>query len=115
MNRELQFRYWNNNDKTFYYFHMSDAIKAGLMEYHPNISFSRDIKLDQYTEIIDKNGIGIYEGDIIRNNQFKPVLVYYDVNVGGYYPFYLRIDEEKQVLANNPEVIGNIYETPELL
>lgn len=115
MNRELEFRYWDENTKKFYYFHMSEAITAGLMEHRPNISIPRNKILEQNTGIVDKNGISIYEGDIIRNNQFKPVQVYYDIYIGGYYPFYLRLDVERQVLANNPEIIGNIYETPELV
>lgn len=78
----------------------------------------------QYTELKAILGHDIYEGDIVietyawRHNK-KCLVVKYDTNRGGYFPFargdgcgcceYQTWDEK------DTEVIGNIYDNPELL
>jgi len=72
-----------------------------------------DLKFMQYTGMHDKNGKEIYEGDILKSTQKNYCLrmqVRYDN--GCFYPVgtfnILGWSEEW-------EVIGNIYENPELL
>lgn len=77
----------------------------------------------QYTGLTDKNGIGIFEGDIIifnrgrnlPNTKPRPLLVFWDerssrftTNAGSY--AFLQKD-----MMVECEVIGNIYDNPELL
>jgi len=62
-----------------------------------------DIDLVQYTGLKDKNGKEIYEGDVMKN---------YD------YHFFVVEWNKKNARWDNcfgREVIGNIYENPELL
>ena len=84
------------------------------------------IKLMQYTGMKDKNGKEIYEGDILKDGDIKyPYLreVYWDDR----FQWSLRLLPNKQFsgsLSNDKyiipeemrnEIIGNIYEHPNLL
>ena len=72
-----------------------------------------DIELLEYTGLKDKNGIAIFEGDIVyntsseRNHEVKYVDCYWTP----FTTYYQRNCLEE----NQFEVIGNIHEDPELL
>ncbi len=72
-----------------------------------------DEYLMQWTGLLDKNGKGIYEGDIVRRSgDLRPFTVVWDRD--GY---WLQVaKDEGGVIGIDPhcEVVGNIYETPEL-
>lgn len=74
----------------------------------------------QFTRLPDKNGKEIYEGDIVRYN-FKTVKDYIDLKVVFYVGAFLQqpIGEETNPDLyydwNEVEIIGNIYENPELI
>ena len=71
----------------------------------------------QYTGLTDKNGTKIFEGDIIIYG-FKPCVVKWD-NINACFSLYENV--KTQISGFNAdtmkllEIIGNIYDNPELL
>lgn len=85
-----------------------------------------EIKLMQYTGLKDKNGKEIYEGDIVKFPEFNgdiyitPVAwdkscACFGVSFSGKYPVSFDYLEEFYTELKDIEVIGNIYENPELV
>lgn len=69
--------------------------------------------LMQYTGLKDKNGKEVYEGDIVRYSNKSDREVVFEKGM-----FQSRQKNgwgALVLIANNCEVIGNIYENPELL
>jgi uncharacterized phage protein (TIGR01671 family) len=66
--------------------------------------------LMQFTGLKDKNGKEIYEGDIVRCPDGWIGTVYWDNDNLQWWAKDHKLSE-----LNKPEVIGNIYENPELL
>lgn len=82
-----------------------------------------EIELLQYTGLKDKNGVEIYEGDILNPNSRE--VIFYDKGLGpmgvGFYTICHNPEYGKgkftfgQTQSEDSEIIGNIYENPELL
>ncbi len=87
--------------------HMAE--KKGLY-----LPFDDDIVLMQFTGLKDKNGVDIYEGDIIRDapfRGFKPYTVSY--RNGMFSCAYIATSTDGNL--HNTEIIGNMFENVELL
>lgn len=84
-------------------------------------AYLKDIELMQSTGLCDKEGTEVFEGDILHHQiqTEYTFIVKYDKDKGRWYGDGLsrtyRIDIAKRFLPYYYKVIGNIYETPELL
>ena len=80
----------------------------------------RDIELMQSTGLKDKNGKEVFIGDIIKCTRGCLHEVYIEKEYGGTYfggmpAVYLKGMREGYAWTEHEEIIGNIYENPELL
>ena len=141
--REIKFRAWDKKQKRMIYNVASIHFeKSGELlcisefvagRYFPKDIFADNIILMQYTGLKDKNGREIYEGDIVKvkNHTFGEkyrnylcFMVNRDKRTGAWELFFINNKGKMEVApdwANTDlyegkvEIIGNIYENPELL
>ncbi|HDR4727364.1 YopX family protein [Bacillus cereus] len=131
--REIKFRAWDEELKEMY---SGDEIEGernldAWLSYGELAIYRIDdgeyvqLKPLQFTGIRDKNGKEIYEGDIISTDLSRPFLVvefrdgafmvHCHDNEQDYYDHMEPAFSEVVELTKYHEVIGNIYENPELI
>jgi uncharacterized phage protein (TIGR01671 family) len=80
----------------------------------------KEVVLMQSTGLKDKNGVEVFQGDIVKCTRGCPHEViwlqeYAGMYVGGMPAWYLSGLSEGYAWTGEEEVIGNIYDNPELL
>ncbi len=107
--RQVKFRYWNG----------SKVLNQEAIINHLNKYIARNDKhLMQFTGLFDKQGVEIYEGDIVK---FKVRIIgdrYEEENLSVIYKNGCFIIKNTHILSDwymYCKVIGNIYQNPELL
>ena len=116
MNREIKFRAWEKS------FHKMYFDTEYLMVCHDKIFYKYDgteFKISnsncdfmQFTGLLDKTGAEIYEGDIVNTPHNGIMKVLFSDG-----SFQMKKANGDSVLtwAYSSEIIGNIYQNPELL
>ena len=78
--------------------------------------YLHEVELMQYTGLKDKNGKEIYEGDIVKTEVIGVGLRDCKVIYDDYEQRFMAVYGTTKIkLSDSMEVIGNIYENPELL
>lgn len=131
MNRELKFRVWNNYSKrfeskgfltTWCNEKSKNYTLSGIMEYEQSDEEygddGEDVEILQFTGLKDKNGVEIYDGDILKNSFGDIIKV--EFNCGSYGNFDISTSIWLSFCScytdyDELEVIGNIYENSNLL
>ena len=132
--REIKFRAWDKTDKEMVNVDLimfndkTTLEKAHILDERNDVHYLNDVELMQYTGLKDKNGVEIYEGDIIEHHYGLTKVIYgrshnemgeLRESVG-----FLRVGINNNDLwcttsltygLKSYEVIGNIYQNPELL
>ena len=120
--RDIKFRIYDKKKKRFTNYKIYDDMLYGMDKNTGvwiRIKDNSRFELMQYTELHDKNGKEIYEGDIVKITGSKEIdigkVIYeyneFTVDVMNMDRFYGRVHP----LEKFTEVIGNIYDNPELL
>jgi len=114
--REIKFRAWDKIQKRWgrILWAMEDCLYSESDTYCGGFDTARRFEFMQFTGLHDKNGKEIWEGDLIRYHKNKGIWTveyqegtFWFIEKNGRYMW-------NQLDTNKVEVIGNIYENPEL-
>ena len=122
-NRKIEFRAWNKCSQTMA---NDPAQQEGASEcvYLSDFFFNDELIMMQFTGLLDKNGTKIFEGDVVKDIRAFPTnfshslgdsqsgAINYNTKLGG---LFVNTDYFQGCDCKNFEIIGNVFENPELL
>lgn len=121
---EYKFRFYDKEDKVMRYFTLDEMLQRHFSYYGSyDLRVLREEKM-QYTGLKDKNGKEIYKGDVVKfefgvgevKHEMYGYSACYEYECERY-GWHVKSYNDEYDLVNHDcvEVIGNIYENPELL
>ena len=137
--RKFKFRIWDKIGKKMYFVDHGDIMRDGdEFEWSPWVFVVKNPRVEdyifmQYTGLNDKNGKEIYDGDLVRvptmscaeddYGLYDLFEVIWSMKYGawcGYSKEWIESGTDDCIISyefddNDMEVIGNIYENPDLL
>ena len=123
MKDRFKFRFWDKKEKEYFTCGNIDH-ESGIFKTYPYRTYNwcfghKNIIAEQCTGLKDRNGTLIYEGDIVKTEQFGEVTIYqviWDMKTAKF------LFENKYISfsfddlpADVTEIISNIHENKELL
>ncbi len=114
--RQLIFRAWDGNKITNDFSLWSDGTIASRISGFTNV---KPLEIMQFTGLLDRNGVEIYEGDTLRQVSYSPDNLYESTGQVFFRMAEFMVSREDGSFGhiNNKDsnVIGNIYQNPELI
>jgi uncharacterized phage protein (TIGR01671 family) len=119
---KFKFRVW---DKKFNYMRDHNCLSSASVRYDALFKEREDLSVMQFTGLKDKNGIELYDQDIIQTdqgtlfiiefNQQEMQWVLYQANEGSRRDLQGEVFALKAYMVPNITLKGNCYQNPDLL
>lgn len=115
MNRPIKFRAWDKTSGGWVYFSLAELFAGVANGEEYDLVFQ---SISQFTGLLDKNGKEIYEGDVVKSSHTGNLFDVLFDDKAACFKILERGNGRKWMFGYDHkkwEVIGNVYENPELL